>query len=326
MPSAGDTILNSIKQNVGITEKAVIEVIDLTLKSKPQKEGAPEVAKKSVGDSMAVKANMATGNSMANQDMLVSSYVDMKTAAASRSLAEKVKAKTMTNDQYYEKLKQLSDQFRDDAEKNKAKYANAGRKYFTVQFNPSSLQLSGHAGGLVQKLSYDKEDKDKDGVTDKSAQYTEGSTTIIMSVSLLFDSCDPQAAFLDDKISTNLTNVGKGIAKGIMQGTGNKKTSIQTEVEGFIAALRNPNTRLMTVNWGNICYTGVLRSVGATYTMFNPNGEPVRATVDLSMVCADNDQWPNTLKVWQLRYATAFEKGSESFVKVGQKVGSLLNL
>ena len=108
---------------------------------------------------------------------------------------------------------------------------------------------------------------------------------------------------------------------------GQKKTSIQTEVEGFIAALRNSRTRLMTFNWGNFCYTGVLRSVGANYTMFNPNGEPVRATVDLSMVCADDEQWPNSLSVWQQRYINAFRKsGSESFVKTEQKAGSLVNL
>ena len=325
-PSFAKTAWDDIKQNSGVVEKAIIEVIDLGIMKAPDRAAAAEVEKKSVGDSMAAKANKSTGKALVNQDMLISNYVDMRMKPAVSSIAAKVAGNQFTKKQADKKIDELRKKMTAEAVGNKTILANGGRKYFTVQFNPSTLQISGHAGGLVQKLSYDKEDKDKDGREDSSATLTAGTTSIIMSVSLLFDSCDNQDAFLDDKLTLNPTNVGKGIAKAAMSATGNKKTSVQTEVEGFIAALRNPNTRLMTFNWGRICYSGVLRSVGVNYTMFNPLGEPVRATVDLSIVCADDDQWPNSVGIWQLRYASAFSKGSESFVKTEQKVGSLLNL
>ena len=188
------------------------------------------MGKKNVaGKSGSSLKNMAVGNSLVNSGVLSS---------------------------YLLKSMGLKDAFLEEA-------AEKGRKYYTVQFNPSTLTLSGHAGGFVQRLSYDAEDKDHNGIEDPSARVDKQPTTIIMSVSLLFDACDPQNAFLDDKLTLNPTSVGTGIAKGIMQATGNKSTSVQTQVEGFIAALRNGRTRIMTFCWGNFCYSGVLRSVGA---------------------------------------------------------------
>jgi len=96
-------------------------------------------------------------------------------------------------------------------------------------------------------------------------------------------------------------------------------------VEGFIGALRNENTRLITFNWGKLCYSGVLRRVGAEYTMFNVTGEPVRAKVGLTIMCADVKEWPNSVAVWQERYKNSYLGGSESGVKASQKLGSLLN-
>lgn len=311
----------NLKQNAGVVEKAVVEVIDLRLREAPEREAAPEVQKRSVSGNIA-KSNLSAGNAMANSGLLTDNIADMQFNKVAGQYTQMVKDGVMNAAD----VKRVKDGFVRRAEQNKAKYVNPGRKYFTVQFNPSTLQLSGHSGGLVQRLSYDKEDRNHDGKEDQSASYAPGTTTIIMSVSLLFDSCDNQDAFLDDKLTLNVTSAGKGLAKAGMSALGAKKVSIQTEVEGFIAALRNPNTRVVTFNWGNICYTGVLRSVGANYTMFNPNGEPVRATVDMSLVCADDDQWPNSLAIWQLRYGNAFKNGSESFVKTEQKVGSLLNL
>ena len=295
MADLGKNTLDSLSGNTGLIEKAIIEVIDLGRRKVEKKESL-----KVVGGTKGSAANKSVGDALVNQDMLAAQMIEET-------------GRNAVSDAYVKVLSK--------------KIANTSRRYFTVQFNPSSLQLSGHAGGLGQRLSYDKEDRDHDHQRDASASYTRGTTTIIMSVSLLFDSCDPQDAFLDDKLTLNATSVGKGVTKGVMSAMGQKKTSIQTEVEGFIAALRNSRTRLMTFNWGNFCYTGVLRSVGANYTMFNPNGEPVRATVDLSMVCADDEQWPNSLSVWQQRYINAFRKsGSESFVKTEQKAGSLVNL
>lgn len=291
MAGIGSSISGSITDNLGIIEKAVIEIIDMSGREVKEKK-APRV----VGGAGRPDASLTAGNSLMNKGVL----------------ADELRSMGVANDE-------VSDRYVETV-------ANKGRRYFTVQFNPTSLQLSGHAGGYVQKMNYGGEDKDNDGQDDphQSASYSRGITSITLSVSLLFDACDNQAAFLDDKLTMNPTSVGTGLAKAAMTEAGKKKVTIQKEVEGFIAALRNRYTRLITFHWGEFNYSGILRSVGANYSMFNPDGEPVRGTVDLSIMCADDELWPNSLAVWQQRYKNAF-KSSESLVKVRQKAGSLLN-
>ncbi|MCR5486518.1 MAG: hypothetical protein K6F35_03190 [Lachnospiraceae bacterium] len=203
---------------------------------------------------------------------------------------------------------------------------NLERKRFKVQFNPSSLSLTGHSGGFVQKINYE-------GLgSSGGVSLTRGDTNISLSVTLLFDACDPADAFMSDKLSSSPTSIGTGVAKAVMSGTGKKNVNVQTRVEGFIATLRNPLTRVVTFSWGEFSYSGVLKSVNATYTMFNVTGEPVRANVALSIMCADEEVSPNSLSWWQEKYKKAFSgdpllggDGSESFVKTSQKVGNLLN-
>lgn len=308
MPGLLGGIKNSISDNTGVTEKAIIEVIDLTDRKVAEQKAIRVIGK---AGATGADARSRAGSSLMNMGMLA----DELKGGLKGGLGI-----TELTDEYIEKV------------------ANKGRRYFTVQFNPTTLRLSGHAGGFVQKTNFgDENPKDKkkkgeggkggpdDGHEEKrSASYSRGITNIILSASLLFDCCDNQAAFLDDKIALNPVSMGKNVAKGVMSAMGKKKTSIQTEVEGFIAALRNHNTRLITFHWGEFNYSGILRSVGANYTMFSPGGEPLRATVDFSMTCADDEQWPNSLAIWQERYIEYF-KVSDSFVKTSQKAGSLLN-
>ena len=198
------------------------------------------------------------------------------------------------------------------------KNLTAHKKVFTVQFNPSSLRLSGHSGGYVSKLDYNAKDDE--------ASVTPVDTTISLSVDLLFDSMEPQDAFMGDKVSSSTTSIGKGIANAALTAAGKKKKTVQRQVEGFIGAIRNEHTRLITFHWGDMSYSGVLRNVGVEYTMFNVTGEPVRAIVGLTIMCADASIWANSVAVWQERYKHAFEGGSESFVNTSQKIGNLLNL
>ena len=72
-------------------------------------------------------------------------------------------------------------------------------------------------------------------------------------------------------------------------------------------------------------YTGILNRVSAQYTMFNSSGIPVRAVVQLSLICADESISPNSLGSWQNAYETAFKGGSKSLVSWTQRAGSLFN-
>lgn len=195
----------------------------------------------------------------------------------------------------------------------------ATRKCFYVQFNPSELTLSGYGGGRVTKTDYTSE-------KGKGISFEQAAVRITLNVKLIFDKVDPQDAFMADKLNTSATAMMEGAAKGVRSALGKKDNSVQTEVEGLIAALHSTYTRRITFHWGTMNYTGVLNRVSAQYTMFNVKGQPIRATVALSLVCADKDVAPNSMGVWQEYYQNAFQGGSQSYVKTAQKAGNLLGI
>lgn len=194
----------------------------------------------------------------------------------------------------------------------------AARKCFYVQFNPGELSLSGYGGGRVAKTDF----SGKDG---KSISFEPASVRITLNVKLIFDKVDPQDAFMSDKLSTSATAMAEGAVKSIRKAAGKKENSVQTEVEGFIAALRSSYTRRITFHWGTMNYAGVLSRVSSQYTMFNVRGQPIRAVVNLSLVCADEEISPNSMGIWQKHYEEAFQGGNQSYVKAAQKAGNLLN-
>lgn len=194
-------------------------------------------------------------------------------------------------------------------------------RIFTVQFNPSELQFSGYGGGFVQKVNFVNNKKADEDVTFGNMQ-----SRITMTVKLIFDQVDPQDAFMSDKFTMSYTSVTKGVVKGVKKLFGKKTNSVQTQVEGFIGALRNENTREITFAWGKMCYTGILNRISSQYTMFSVTGEPIRAVVTMTMVCADENIEGNTMGNWEDQYNKAFESGeSFSLVNSAQKVGNLFN-
>jgi hypothetical protein len=199
-------------------------------------------------------------------------------------------------------------------------FLGVSRKLFQVQFNPSTLTFTGYGGGMVSKMDYTSKTEGK-AITLEPA-----STRIVMNVSLIFDKVDPQDAFMADKLLPSATSVVTGAAKAVKTIAGKADHSVQTEVEGFIAALRSTRTTRLTFHWGKMNYTGVLNRVSAQYTMFNVLGVPIRAVVNLSMVCADQEVSPSSMGAWQKYYNEAFGgKSSISNVAKAQKASGLMN-
>ncbi len=201
---------------------------------------------------------------------------------------------------------------------------SGNNKTFYVQFNPSELTLSGFGGGMSTKTDYSEGTKDPRDPS-KGITFERVGARIAMNVNLIFDKVDPQDAFMADKLNTSTTAMVSGAAKAVKTATGRKDNSVQTEVEGFMAAIRSVYTRRITFYWGRLCYEGVLNRIAARYTMFNVNGQPIRAIVGLSLVCADENVSSKSMGRWQQQYYEAFQGQSQSYVKAAQKVGNLLN-
>ena len=99
----------------------------------------------------------------------------------------------------------------------------------------------------------------------------------------------------------------KGI-KGDMAKLDNAVYSVQTEVEGLIAALQNCYTRVVTFQWSNFTFTGSLETIQANYTMFSPSGRPIRADISLDIT---QDGADNTLKMWRDQFHLAFSGSAD---------------
>lgn len=194
----------------------------------------------------------------------------------------------------------------------------ASKKTYIVQFNPSSLTLRARGPGFVPILAYDE--------NGKTVSPTEQSVRITVSVQLIFDQVDPYSAFMEDKLNMSPTALGTNIAKGVMTANGQKMATVQQTVEGFVAALRSPYTRTITFTWGALAYAGVLNSVSAQYTMFDIEGQAIRASMNLSLLCVQDNLVPGSLGPWEDAYEKAFGGDSFDTVRGTQTAGNWLNL
>lgn len=175
-----------------------------------------------------------------------------------------------------------------------------------VQFNPTSIRISGYAGDDdAQIMDFSQNGK---GITAGAL-----NCNLQMSVNLIFDQISNTAAFQQDMLtfsSSSLASMGKGAltaAKDLL--LGGKKLSLQMIVEAFVATMRNEKTREVCFQWGDMKYEGVLRQVNTDYTMFDINGNPVRATVGLSIYLRDNgDDYSHGY--WFDAYTAAFIDGN----------------
>ena len=175
----------------------------------------------------------------------------------------------------------LGELFEADAAQKKETETNMAEKNFLkmeVQYNPNSLTFSTAAG----------RQRDFRAMGDAGAQQLvtmERKATTFMSVQLIFEDVNSQDAFIRENLNPNIGNV-------------------KDMVEGLISLLISNRTRNMVFVWADMFFHGQLNSVDANYTMFNKKGEPIKATVNLSLrqaassqgYATDNEYWDEAFK------------------------------
>lgn len=196
---------------------------------------------------------------------------------------------------------------------------NGGQRRFPVQFNPSEIQL--YASCTPDSKS-DTAPKDKN----KSVAVVDTPTHPVfeMTVTLLFDAVFAADSFMMEKYANTLTSpVSAENIKTVVALAQNKVYTVQPQVEGLLAALRDPLTRSAAFYWGDFIFEGNIRQIMAKYTMFSVSGRPVRAEVTLRLRQDNAAQ----LVSWKEDFKRAFAlKGSDtSLVRPGQKGGNLIN-
>ncbi|MCR5431657.1 MAG: hypothetical protein K6E95_03775 [Lachnospiraceae bacterium] len=200
-------------------------------------------------------------------------------------------------------------------------------KQFEVQFNPSTITIQAQGGGMSQVTNVGRSTKDKEKGAMGSISYQTLDPRITVTIPLIFDRVVNSEAFLQDKLSLAPTSIAKTAFATFFSGG---EVSVQTQVEGLIAVLRSDYTREIMFSWADMSYHGLINGVNAQYTMFSPTGKPLRAVVNLTILCSDTKIVKGCLGQWEDRYRDAFVNDELGKVisnsTVGQAAGSLINL
>lgn len=177
---------------------------------------------------------------------------------------------------------------------------------FAVQFNPAELSVS--AEGEEEAEDY-VSDAAGSGSTINRRQL---SSRARVSFRLIFDDTDNEDAFMSESAvlhpETMNRNAGSyrnspdQILRARESRKKKKEHTVRRQVEGLFAALRSEYTRRISFIWGNLCYSGYLNTIQAEYTMFNPDGNPIRAEVRIGILCMDENLQQGNMGQWQKHY------------------------
>lgn len=160
-----------------------------------------------------------------------------------------------------------------------------------VQYNPSSLSFASRAGLIEEKGPGEA------GLGSRKSAILPPEITL--SVELFFEAVENDQAFLSDAKQQSMEeSLGK---KQSYPADGRRKasaqeSSVQRQVDGLISLVMQVATRQVVFVWGDMSFGGEIEDVSARYTMFDPKGNPIRASVDLSIrqAAADSDDKTNS--------------------------------
>ncbi len=161
----------------------------------------------------------------------------------------------------------------------------AGNDYIAieVQFNPNTI-------------SFETQDSGPRTISSSSAgspyyQIVEPVSTT-MSFQLIFDQVTPLSTFMLDSLTVgNLAKAGIGAATSAISNKFGKQDeaekdhdkSVKAQMDGFLALLAMAETRQIIFFWSAMCFRGELTRVDSRYTVFNPDGTPVRGSMSVSI-------------------------------------------
>jgi hypothetical protein len=209
---------------------------------------------------------------------------------------------------------------------------------FNVQFNPSELVIN--ARREIEKIidTQDSSSASGSGRSASSAGSGGGSNLtqvqevkppgIFLTLKLIFDEVNISDAFMSDKFTITPTAVAKSAITQGLKATGKSEWSVKPIVEAFIGAMRNDKTRLIRFNWAEFAFTGTLMNLDATYVMFSPSGNPIRANVILRLkndLTEDEAEW----KKWFNMYFSDNILGNLNKTSMANRndvAGNLLNM
>ncbi len=171
----------------------------------------------------------------------------------------------------------------------KAELAIEGGETLQVMFNPASYNLSFAASYSEKRVI---------GLDGPIGQYIAGDSETL-EMTLYFDTYQPPTVANPAEGGTDVTRI-------------TRKLAALVQIKG---SLHRPPK--VTFRWGGIHFSGVIVSVRQAYTMFLPDGMPVRARVDLT--------FKSILDVKQSRHQSPFESPDRTKLRTVHEGDQLWN-
>ncbi len=165
---------------------------------------------------------------------------------------------------------------------------------FQVQYNPATIRLYSVNGKIQSR-------RGEEGIDKLSVYNFTGKSKL--SFDLVFDDCDNMNAFgLNEVVNANLST---GINKGYNTlKHGGNNYSVRKRMDAIMSLLSSAATQQIVFYWANMCFRGTLTDVGNKFTMFNPQGNPIRGEMHLELtqdkqhdeLGYKDDYWDNAFK------------------------------
>ena len=144
---------------------------------------------------------------------------------------------------------------------------------FKVQYNPATISLSSLNGKIPTRST--------EGGMSKLYDYTFSGKSKL-SFDLVFDACDNMNAFmLNDVVNTNFTGLAN---KGLdMFKNGGNNFSVRKRMDAMMSLMSSSETQQVIFFWSSMSFRGTLTDIDNKFTMFNPQGHPIRGEMHIEL-------------------------------------------
>ena len=163
---------------------------------------------------------------------------------------------------------------------------------FELPFNPSSIRLEAVAGGGHKKVT-----------TTGGVNYGTVDPRVQVSFTVYVDEVNNYDAFLYERVDKS---GAVGLARTAYHAVSGQEYSVAVYAEGLLASLRSAENSHIIFSWGKMTYEGTLNSVEAKYTMFNPDGNPIKAEIHIRILCVSGEK-KTVREEWRIKYEDALK-------------------
>ncbi len=172
---------------------------------------------------------------------------------------------------------------------------------FEVQYNPNTISTRTSAGRHNDyRAMGDSGNRQLNTINRVPNTY--------LDVQLVFEDINVQDAFMTENLNPTVANAVDMVGN-VIRTVNNDNHSIKDQVEGILSLLITENSRRVVFFWSEMFFHGVVESVQATYTMFNKLGDPIKATVDLTIrQAAGGEAYKSDIEYWDKAYKQVFQE------------------